>query len=317
MPRAYGANAKLFLKKEATYGVAPTGNYNQMPFNANRAGASQGLITDPVLGQGREGYPPQLDTIVAGGAIGVPVDLRSIGFWLSGAFGPPTTSNVTTVYTHTFKSGALVLPSFTLEKANPDISQYQKLVGVMVDSLGFNFQRSGFAACEIEVVAQGEEAATGTTGAGTPIVQPYEVFSQFKGELKSAGATLANVVSGSLRFGNNLERVETLRSDGKIDGVDPTQTSVTGEIAVRWADNVLYDKARTGVPIDLEFSYTISASKKLTLTAHEVYLPVPVREITGPGGIEARYAFQGAKNTVATCAMTAVLINDIAGTVYA
>ena len=69
-----------------------------------------------------------------------------------------------------------------------------------------------------------------------------------------------------------MEKIETIRDDGLIDGADPTIASLTGTIDVRFADTTLVDKASSGTPVDLEFSYRLSAGLILTLQAHEVYL---------------------------------------------
>jgi hypothetical protein len=57
MARAYGSSAHLLMKRETTYGQAATGNYIRMPFNRCNLGSEQGLIDDPVLGQGRDPLP--------------------------------------------------------------------------------------------------------------------------------------------------------------------------------------------------------------------------------------------------------------------
>jgi hypothetical protein len=52
MARAHGSSAHLLLKRETVYGQPATGNYIRMPFNRCNLGSEQGLIDDPVLGQG-------------------------------------------------------------------------------------------------------------------------------------------------------------------------------------------------------------------------------------------------------------------------
>jgi hypothetical protein len=54
MARAYGSSAHLLMKRETVYGQAATGNYIRVPFNRCNLGSEQGLIDDPVLGQGRD-----------------------------------------------------------------------------------------------------------------------------------------------------------------------------------------------------------------------------------------------------------------------
>ena len=71
--------------------------------------------------------------------------------------------------------------------------------------------------------------------------------------------------------------------------------------------------ARSGTPIDLELAYTIDTDKQLRITAHEVYLPKPKRSISGPGGIEASYDFQGAREQTLGRMLTITLVNDLEG----
>ena len=107
-----------------------------------------------------------------------------------------------------------------------------------------------------------------------------------------------------MTYSNNLEKIETIRDDGLIEGADPTIAALTGRIDVRFADTTLIDLAAGGTPVDLEFAYTLSAQAKLVLTAHEVYLPKPKLAVEGPGGVQASFDFRGAKNTAAGCMLT-------------
>jgi hypothetical protein len=115
MARAYGSSAHLLMKRETTYGQAATGNYVRMPFNSCNLGSEQGLIDDPVLGQGRDPLAPLQDVITDEGDIVVPVDPRYLGLWLTGLFGDPdTTDNLDGSWDHEFASGGEDLPSYTI-----------------------------------------------------------------------------------------------------------------------------------------------------------------------------------------------------------
>ena len=87
MARAYGSSAHLLMKRETAYGQAATGNYIRMPFNRCNIGSEQGLIDDPVLGQGRDPLAPLQDVINDEGDIVVPADSRYLGLWLTGLLG--------------------------------------------------------------------------------------------------------------------------------------------------------------------------------------------------------------------------------------
>ena len=420
MARSYGANASLLLKRETAYGTEASGNYVRMPFNRCSLGSEQGLIDDPVLGQGRDPLAPLQDVINDEGDIVVPVDPRYLGFWLTGLFGDPTSSAVaatgyidfaanpsdldtvalngttwtfvtgiasgnetqiqatatqtidqlvtdlnastdvniddatysrpastqrllvthdtvgatgnafalaasaatasgTTLagggYDHVFASGAQDIPSYSIEVGQPEVPAFFMHTGVKLNSIALEFQCAGAAAATIGAVAQGE-TRYGASQGGTPTSLAFSRISQFQGSITRGGSPVGNLTGGSLTYANNLEKIETIRSDGLIDGADPTVAALTGRIDVRFADTGLIDDAASGTPVDLEFGYTLSATAKVLFTAHEVYLPKPKLAVEGPGGVQASFDFQGAKNEAAGRMLTVTLINDLDGTDY-
>lgn len=315
MSRAYGSSATLLLKRETTYGTSPSGNFIQMPFNSVSLGSEQGLIDDPVLGQGRDPLAPLQDVINDEGDITVPMDPRYLGLWLTGLFGDPTsTDNLDGSFDHVFVSGVDTLPSNSLEVGMAQVPAFFMHAGVVLNSIALDFQRSGAAAATINAIAQGE-TRNGATQGGTPSTLTFNRISQFQGSIKQGGTAVANLTSGSLTYSNNLEKIETIRSDGLIDGADPTVASLSGRIDVRFADTTLIDAASSGTPVDLEFGYTVG-NASVMFSAHEVYLPKPKLAVEGPGGIQASFDFQGAKNEAAGRMLTVTLVNDLDGAEY-
>ena len=61
-------------------------------------------------------------------------------------------------------------------------------------------------------------------------------FGHFNGAIKRNGTALGNVISTEITYANNLDRIETIRSDGRIDGADPSIAALTGRIEVRFAE---------------------------------------------------------------------------------
>jgi hypothetical protein len=309
MARAYGANAQLLAAFETTYGVAPASGFVKFPFVSSSLGSEQGLIDSDILGQGRDPAAPSRDVIKVEGDMVVPVDLRFFGHWLKVLLGDPATSG-TGPYDHVFGSGAMALPSLAVEVGMPEVPAFFLIGGVRLNSLALNFQRSGHANATFNAIGQGEERFAASQ-ADTPVTYPFKRFSQFQGQVKLDGAPLANLTGASLTYTNNLERIETIRSDGKIDGADPTIAAMTGAIEVRFADTALLDKATSGDPVALEFAYVISAAEQLVIEAHEVYLPKPKRAISGPGGVQASFDWRAANNAAAGRMMTITLTNDL------
>ena len=311
MARAYGWNAKLLIAEEKEYGVLPDTNYRQIPFISSSLDSEQGLISSNVLGLGRDPTQPFQDVINVDGDMVVPVDMRNIGLWLKAIFGIPTTSETEDgAYSHDFESGKTSIPSYSIEVGLPEIPQFIRFMGVRANSIAFNFQRSGEAQVTVNLMAQGETGAT-TTINSAPEVFNYTRVSQFQGYIKSGGELLANITSASVTYSNNLEKIETIRSDGKVEAIDLGVASLSGSISAKYADNILLDTARSGTPVDIELGYQLSETLKLVITCHEVYLPKPKRSVDGPGGIECSYDFQGAKDQTLDKMMTVTLVNDV------
>lgn len=308
MARAQGARSQLAGAFETTYGMPPASGYIKFPFVSSGLGSEQGLVASDLLGLGRDPADPLRDVINADGDVVVPVDLRNFGHWLKLLFGLPTTTGTAGNYVHTFASGGWVLPSMAVEIGQPEVPSYSLLAGLRANTLAITMQRSGPVNATISCIAQGETKAA-ASAAGSPSEAVLERFVQFQGAIKRDSAALANVVGASFTYSNNLDRVETIRADGKIDGADPSMATMTGNLDCRFADTTLLDLAIAGTPVELEFSWTIAAAKKLVVTVHRVFLPKPRISITGPGGVQSSFAWQSAKGATRMC--TVALTNDV------
>jgi hypothetical protein len=172
-------------------------------------------------------------------------------------------------------------------------------------------QRTGLLTATARLVAQGETIAA-ATAAGTPTALGLQRFGHFHGSIKREGSLLGEITTAQVTYSNNLDRVETIRPDGKIEGLDAGMAMLSGNIVGRFASTTLLDQAVAGTPCELEFAWTISASLSLVLTAHAVYLPVPRLPIDGPRGREVTFDWQGAKDTSPARMFTAVLTNSVA-----
>jgi hypothetical protein len=310
MARARGANAVMAAAFETVYGTAPAAGYFKLPFVSSALGDEQNLIASDLLGYGREPLPPSRDVVTNEGDVVVPVDLRNFGHWLKLLLGVPTTVDNAGVYTHTFVSGALALPSMAIEIGMPEVPSYGMNVGVRANALKIQLQRSGLLNATMSLIAQGETRAT-VSAAGTPAEATIERFSQFMGEVKRNGTALGHIVSAELTYSNNLDKVEVLRPDGRIEDADPAMVAVTGTVNVRFADTVLLDQATSGDPCELSFGWAIDADRSLLFTIHSAFLPKPKTPIQGPGGIQAAFAWQAAKDLGLGKTMTAALVNDV------
>ena len=309
MARAQGARAQMALAFETTYGMTPASEYTKMPFASTSLGAEQPLQTSELLGYGRDPQAPIKDAVTADGDVVIPIDAEAFGFWLKAAFGAPTTTDTDAPYTHEFRSGNWALPSFSVETGMPEVPRFAMYSGCMVDSLNWQMARSGLLTATASIVAQGEEIATSTT-AGMPASIALKRFGHFNGSITRNGANIGNVVSADLTYANNLDRIETIRADGKIDGADPSIAALAGNVVVRFADQTLVQQAINGEACELAFSYTLPTGENLIVTAHAVYLPRPRIEISGPQGVQATFDWQAASDPLVGRMCTVTLAND-------
>jgi hypothetical protein len=309
MARAQGARAQMALAFETVYGTPQGGGFTKMPFASTTLGAEQPLLNSELLGYGRDPLAPIKDAVTADGDVVVPLDAKAFGFWLKAAFGAPTTTG-TGPWTHEFQSGAWTLPSVSIETGMPEVPRYAMYSGCVLDQLTWQMQRSGLLTATAQLVAQGETVGT-TTSAGTPAALDLKRFGHFNGSITRNGSELGNVVSADITYANNLDRIETIRSDGRIDGADPSIAALTGSIEVRFADSTLVTQAINGDPCELEFAYVLPSGESFTFTAHAVYLPRPRIEISGPQGVQATFDWQAARDSVVGRMCTATLVNDV------
>ncbi|MDP2062084.1 MAG: phage tail tube protein [Phaeovulum sp.] len=309
MARAQGARAQMALAFETSYGTPPVGGYTRMPFASTTLGAEQPLMGNELLGFGRDPLAPIKDAVTVDGDVVVPIDAEGFGIWLKAAFGAPTTTGVGP-YTHEFRSGGWSLPSMSIETAMPEVPRYAMYSGCMLDQLSWQVQRSGLLTATAKLVAQGETVGAAAS-AGTPTDLGLKRFGHFNGAVSRNGAALGNLVSAEITYANNLDRIETIRADGKIEGTDPSIAALTGRIEVRFADQTLVNQALNGDPCEISFSYALPSGESLTLTAHAVYLPRPRLEIAGPQGVQARFEWQAARDATLGRMCTVTLVNSV------
>jgi len=311
-PRAYGADSSLLAARETIYGTAPANGYQPLAFKSTDLSAEIPLADDPLLGYGRNAQDPYRGLVTDEGSVEIPLDERSTGFWLTGLFGDPTTAGIGP-YTHVWESGGDTIPTYTLEIGHPKLTTpvFFRHVGVTMESLAFDLGTEGPANGKVALVAQGE-TSTGSTIDTTPLTAfaPGR-FSRGLGYIKKGGVQLAAVTAGSFLFSNTLERVRTIRPDGKIDGADPTIAACSGSMTVRFDGTTLVAEAASGAPLVLEYGFTTAGTALLKFEMARVFLPKPKYSIAGPGGVEAGYDWRAAFDASADSMLKVTLVNDV------
>ncbi|WP_316979965.1 phage tail tube protein [Shumkonia mesophila] len=217
---------------------------------------------------------------------------------------------------HVFTSGG-DLPSAALEVGHTALTTpyFSRNFGGKAETLSFDMARTGPANATVGLVFQGESNPAAAADAA-PATHALRRFNQGSGTIKLNGAQLANVTGGKIAFSNNLERVESIRDDGLIDGADETEATATGSVDVRFGtDATIRTAVGAETPVAMEYRFTIPGADafRVVFDLPRVFLPRKKHEVSGPGGVSATYDWRAAKDASAGYMLRATLHNDVAG----
>jgi hypothetical protein len=201
----------------------------------------------------------------------------------------------------------------TVELGHPEVPAYRQNIGVMGNQLRISMARRGLLQATIGCVAQGELAPSGPSVAASATLLKGTRFAQAVGQGSRDGSALGSVVSADFTYANNLDKVETIRADGLIDGADPLKAAFTGTLGIRFDSQTYETAAANGTPLDLTFGWAIGTSS-LTFHTPRVFLPRTKRPVQGPAGLLGTYNFQGSGQGGNVC--TVVLANGLPGSTY-
>jgi hypothetical protein len=93
MAQAKGSSGQLLLYKETSYKTAPSPvAAKSMPFKSTELSGSRTLNDSEMMSGDRNAKAPDYGNNDVAGSIVVPIDLRAIGWWLTGLVGVPATT---------------------------------------------------------------------------------------------------------------------------------------------------------------------------------------------------------------------------------
>ena len=310
-------NSTLTINGTALTFVASGATGNQVNIDANLAATMTALVValnaSVVAGAALATYTGTATALtIAFDVLGSTGNTFTLAASVSPAFNGTVSAATLTggMNSHTFMYGSWTLPSMSIEVGMPEVPRFAMYSGCVLGALSWQVERSGLLGAKAMLMAQGE-AIAGATAAGTPAAIALKRFGHFNGAIKRDGVALGNIVSADLTYANNLDRIETIRSDAKIDGADPAIAALTGKIEVRFADTTLLTQAINGTAAALEFSYVLPSNESLTLTAHAVYLLRHRIEIPCPQDIQATFDWQAALAVSPARMCTAILVNTV------
>ena len=316
MAVATGAKFKLYAMEETTEGVAPTGNWGQLPCMSFELAGQQSLTQDQVLSSasGRDAGLPFLDGVqtVAGDAK-VPIDSVHFGRWLKMLMGTAVESG-SGPYTHVFTSGALTISSYSFEKAFPNIGAFYHDLGARAGGFTITTAPTGASEATINLMALQEPPATSATIAGTPVVTPYRRFMAPSGSVKRNGTALAGITGGSITFSNNIDAAIALRSDNRVEAMDYGQATGGGSLTLRFSGTEGVDAdAFAATPSSVEYDLVLDANTSLSFLYPQCWFKPVGPAIQGPGAITRDFSFIAGNDGTAPGLLVVTLRNGVAG----
>jgi hypothetical protein len=314
---ARGYNTHFLLKREVTFGTDPGGNYVKVPFWMAGLGLNRDHSPDEQAGTQRDPQTLFDGEDKVGGNVGLFMDLRNIGFGLTGLLGDPSNSGVSAPYTHTFTSGAAALPSYAMEVADKAPAAYKRMLGNMFNTMEITQEPKGGPAKVTFGIIGKSYARNSSSYGGTPTELVAQRVSNFLGTISMDGSALGSIRSCSLNYSNNLKPEWFVNSTGPLSEIDLDQVSISGKLSVRYKDVTLMDKAENGTRIKITNAWTIDADNKLTINTFAAKLKPVTPVIQGPAGYDVTYDWDAEYSSGDSKAFNAVLLNTLDGTAYA
>lgn len=213
--------------------------------------------------------------------------------------------------THTWVSGATVLPTAAAEVQYPEVPSFNMNNMLSLNSFSIGLSPSGNLNANLELIGQDEDEKDASQ-AGVLTSLPVLRFAQAAGDILRNGTALGEVTAATVTFSNNLARVEVIRKDKKIAGVDTGKATFGLDITTRFTDRGLSMVAQNGTASEVKVGWERDRGQSLFFTAHRTILPRAKRNIPGPGGITAQFTTKTALDPVSGKVLTVELTNDVA-----
>lgn len=291
---------------EETYGVAPDGVdavWFKAPFYSSSLKPTEPLEPDPILGVPRNNDvdatdpAPGLET--HGGDHVFPLDLGVMPLLAHAMFGPPVTTGVAPDLVHTYKSGSRELPTFLAEfpfgRTAPTVFHHH---GLGLSRAQFQIRReAGYRRVTTTWIGQRTTRPLATVAPVDMVVPTLDAVPASFGGVRINGTQVGNLIEASLQYDTGLTPKDYVTPQAYIDGLERgNDATCTGSLSIRFANADFYDLALSGAFLSLDFEYAKSAARSALFAMPRVRLSKTGPEITGPGGIEARFDFSASQS---------------------
>jgi len=212
-----------------------------------------------------------------------------------------------------FSTGALLLPSSTIEIGFPDLTVpvWDQHFGACADKLALKWARSGLPTADIDIIAQSTNTTSASAAGSSQTTLALKRFAQLSGYFKVNGVAANNVIENSFDYSNGLQAADVIRADGLIAGADPGMTMLSGTAKVRFDDDAtLRTLSVTQQSAVINMGWSLGNGTSIDFQLPATYLPKAKRGVSGPNGIELTLPYKAGGASGADMIVT--LNNDVA-----
>lgn len=294
-PWGVGAKTSTLIAFEATYGTVPADAATKsirLPINTNGVKSSQNSTNPATIRNNRSPVEAIKGNNDVSGDVVVPVDYTAFGYWLKALFGAPVSGAVAEkegFYSHVFKIGDAI-PSFTMEKAFPGISQFIKDLGCKASKLSLSVGGDGELTATVSVMGA-KENIEASTMAETPIDADFDRAKNFEASIKVGGEEAAVATSFSIDIDMGLDGDSyCIGSNGYRKAICEGLATVSGTLEAFFNDASYLDMAEQDQEISLELTLTQS-DYSLNFKFPEAKFAKTSPSIDGPAGVKQSLAY--------------------------
>jgi hypothetical protein len=266
MTQVSGANCKVGLFDETTWGVTPSSSPagRVCYFTSLDISPNQALTKSQTIGQSRGVRRSARGNLAPGGTLNAEVAPENIGYWLRHLLGTPTTTGTgdpaAAPWTHVFKPATLP-EGFTLEKDwTPEITGKTELfAGCRLTKGSLKIPSSGFVMLALDVLAKSHTIGAAALDSG--LTDPgNNGFSAYEATVKIDGSAVCTVSTADLTIDNAMNGdLYTLCSGGQRYALPEGRCAVAGSLELVFDSFTLLEKAIANTAISIELILTKGA----------------------------------------------------------
>lgn len=288
MTQATGQQSQLVIGKETTFDTAATSGF-VVPINSSNVSGGRNKTTPQTIRDNRNPAQPFDGNYTVSGDIIVPVDSIALWYWLQLMFGDPSTSG-TDPYDHVFTVPSSQ-PSFTMEHAHTDISDYTRFTGCKISRWSMSVGGDGELISTFGVIgATPSLESTSFDGSATSV--SFSRLSNMHASLDEGGSDITNATDVSLNvdFATDGDN-HTIGDGGTLGDIPVGIISVTGSLTTLFEDQTLLTKAINSTESSLTLSVSAAASSALEIEIPELQYELATPPIDGPAGLMVNLNF--------------------------